>query len=307
MKPRVLLAEPLEPAAEARLDESADVVRPAASDEAALCARLGDCDALVVRTRTRVTRELLAAAPKLRVVGVAGVGLDNVDLPAAEARGIRVVHTPEASSDAVAEFTVGLMLSLLRPFGRLAEAYRAGRFHEARAGGHGVELRGLCVGIVGMGRIGSRVARICAAGFQARVLYNDVADVGPFDFAAERVEKDELYARSDVVTLHVPLTDLTRRLVGAGVLARLKPGAWLVNTARGELVDLPALAEALRGGRLGGAALDVTDPEPAPADHALFGMPNVILTPHAAARTQGGLRRMCAVVDRVLEALRGGE
>lgn len=308
--PRVLLAGPLDAEAEARLAAAAHVVRAPAADEATLAGLIGDCDALIVRTHTRVGRTLLEAGRRLRVVGVAGVGTELVDVPAADSLGIRVVNTPGAATAAVADLTIAMILLLLRPVPRLAEAYRQGEYWPARAQPHGSELDQLTVGIVGMGRIGSRVGRICAAGFGSRVLYNDIAPVGPFDFAAESVNKPTLWTESDVITLHVPLTDLTRGLVNADVLARMRPGARLINTARGAVVDTTALTAALQDGRLGGAALDVTDPEPLPPDHPLFACDRCLLTPHVAARTPDGLRRMNAVVDEVLAALgcdRGGE
>lgn len=300
---RILLAEPLDDPTEARLSACAQVVRAPRGDEDTLCDLIAGCDALITRTSTRVTRRLLAAGDRLRVVGVAGVGLDNVDQPAAAERGVAVLHTPAASSDAVAELTLLFILELLRPTRRMTAAYQAGEFRAARAAPHGVELRTLTVGIVGMGRIGSRVGRLCAA-FGGSVLYNDVAPVGPFDFPAAPVRKEELWRSADVVTLHTPLTPQTHRLVSAAVLACMKPGALLVNAARGALVDTDALCAALRGGALAGAALDVTDPEPLPPEHELLHLPSAVVTPHIAARTIGGLQRMLAVADDVIAWLR---
>jgi D-3-phosphoglycerate dehydrogenase len=300
---KVLLAEGLDEDAERRLASGAEIVRPSAGDERTLCNAIADCDALVARTHTAVTRKLLAAGKRLRVVGVAGVGLDRVDLAAAEELGVTVLHTPAAASDAVAEFTVGLMLQLQRPVPLLAEAYRRGQFREARDKTHGTELRELTIGVVGMGRIGSRVGRICSAGLGANVLYNDIIEVGPFPFDATAVDKPTLWAESDIITLHVPATELTRRMVNADVLARMRRSAYLVNTARGVVVDTAALTAALENGQIAGAALDVVDPEPLPPEHRLFALQNCILTPHVAARTHGGLRRMYAVVDDVLAFL----
>ena len=302
---KILLTDELAHDAEQRLAAGSEIVRAPARDERTLCALIGDCDALVARTSTRVTRAVLTAGRRLRVIGVAGVGVDRVDTDAAGELGIQVLNTPAASTDAVADFAVAFMLQLLRPIPRLDEHYRRGQFHEARDVPHGAELGTLIIGIVGMGRIGSAVGRRCAAGFGARVLYNDIVDVGPFDFPAEPVDKPELWARSDIVTLHVPLTDQTRELMCADVLSRLQPHALLINTARGAVVDTEALADVLQSERLGGAALDVLDPEPLPADHRLFTCPRCILTPHVAARTRGGLHRMNAVVDDVLAFLRG--
>jgi phosphoglycerate dehydrogenase-like enzyme len=297
---RVLLAEPLDDESQARLAARAEVIRPAGTDEAALCQALGDCDALIVRTHQPVTRTVLEAGPRLRVVGVAGVGVDNVDVAAAAERGVTVLHTPAASSDAVAEFTLALMLQLLRPAPRLAAAYRAGAYRAARAAAHGRELHGLTVGIVGLGRIGSRVGRICQAGFGATVLYNDIVDVRPAGFRARAVEERAIWSECDIVTLHVPLTEQTRRLVDPGVLSQFRPDAFLINTARGAVVDTPALVRSLQAGVIAGAALDVTEPEPLPPDHPLHTLPNCLLTPHVAARTTSGLRGMYAIVDDVL-------
>ncbi len=300
---RILLVEPLDEPAHQALAARAEVVRPASGEPADVRAAVAGCDALIARTHNRISSEILQAADSLKVVGIAGVGLDNVDLAAAERLGIPVLNTPEASSDAVAEFTIALILQLLRPIGHLAARYAAGEFRTLRERPHGPELRGLTLGIVGMGRIGSRVGRIAAAGFAARVLYNDIAPVGPFEFPCQAVDKPTLWREADVVSLHVPATEQTRGLIAADVLGQFKPGAYLVNTARGSIVRTDDLLAALRSGRLAGAALDVVDPEPLPADHPLFAQPNCILTPHVAARTHGGLRRMFAIVDKVLAYL----
>ena len=300
---RILLTDALDAEAESRLREAATVVTPATRDEASLAAAIRDCHAVVARTHTPLTRKVLESGRDLRVIGIAGVGLDRVDLGAASELGIAVVHTPAAASDAVAELTIGMMVQLLRPIPDLAAAYRAGRFREARAEPHGGELRERTIGILGLGRIGSRVARIAAAGFGARVIYNDIAPVGPLDFPVRRVEPPALWAESDILTLHVPLTDRTRRMIDERILGSLRPGALLINTSRGAVVDTDALVHALREGRLAGAALDVTDPEPLLPGHPLLTMENCIITPHIAARTFGGHRRMCDVVSDVLTQL----
>ena len=304
---KVLLTQPLDAEAERRLEAGAEVIRPPGTDEHTLQQSIVDCDALVARTHTHVTRELLAAGPQLRVVGIAGVGVDNVDLAAAEELGIAVINTPAAASDAVAEFTLALLLQLLRPIPHLMAEYQHGGYRAARKSPHGRELRELTVGIVGMGRIGSRVGRICSAGCSARVLYNDIAEVGPFAYLAQPVDKPTIWSQCDVISLHVPLTGQTRGLISAEVLAQCRPTALLINTSRGAVVDTGALAAALQSGKLAGAALDVTDPEPLPPEHPLFACDNCILTPHVASRTFGGLRRMHDVVDDVLAYLHSGD
>jgi len=304
---RIVLAGALDADAEARLAARCELVRADPRDPAGLLHAVASSDGLIVRTNVPVTRELLAAGGRLRVVGVAGVGTDLVDLDAAAERGVTVLNRAAAASDAVAELTLALMLALVRPTAELCRRYAAGDFHAARAAASGRELCDLTVGILGMGRIGSRVGRICAAGIGARVRYTDIRDVGPFDFPCTRVELDTLLASADVLTLHVPLTPLTRGMIGAQALARLRPGALLINTARGAVVDTAALVEALGRGALGGCALDVTEPEPLPPGHPLFGYQNCVLTPHVASRTLRGLRGMFGIVDDVIEFLeRGG-
>jgi phosphoglycerate dehydrogenase-like enzyme len=247
----------------------------------------------------------LAAADSLRVVARYGVGTNNVDLAAARARGIVVTNTPGANAGAVAELTVALLLLLARPVIGAAAATRAGEWPRTS----GLSLGGKTVGLVGFGAIGRAVARMLS-GFDCRLLAYDpwcdtaaaaVLGVAPVDLAA-------LLAGSDFVSLHAPVTPETRGLVDAGFLARMKPGASLVNTARGELVDETALYDALSSGRLRGAALDAFAAEPPPADNLLLALPNVIATPHMGAHTDGATTMMgrMALAD-CLAVLRGEE
>ena len=305
MAKRFLLVGGLDDDAEQRLEHAGELRRLPSATEDELAVAVAEVDALIVRTHIRVTRRVLAAGRRLRVVGVAGVGTDKVDLAAAEALNVAVLNRPGAATQAVAEITVGLMLNLLRPLERLRRAYQAGRFREARAAPHGVELSTLTIGIIGLGRIGSTVGRIVNQGFGSRVLYNDIVDIGPLDFAAEPVSKERLWSESDIVTLHVPLTELTRGLVEANVLAVMKPTALLINASRGAVVNTDALVEALRTNQIAGAGLDVTHPEPLAGDHPLFGFANCIVLPHVAARTHGGIARMHGIVDDVIAYLRG--
>ncbi len=299
------MAERFDDAAVARMRSAGHVTELESCDEAALMEAVVDCDALLVRTASQVTRAVIDRASRLRVIGRGGVGLDHIDLEAARQRGIAVVHTPAAATDAVADLTLGLMIGLVRKIGLGDGMLRDGRFVEARRRCVGPELRELTVGIVGLGRIGKAVARRCRHGFGMTVLYNDIVDPGLLDFVASPREKSRLYEESDVVSLHVPLTEQTRRLIDEGALARFKQGSILINTARGAVVDGLAVAVSLASGRLGGAALDVFDPEPLPADHPLLTAPNAILTPHLGARSHGGLTRMSDVVDDVLAVLAG--
>jgi D-3-phosphoglycerate dehydrogenase len=305
-RPTIVLAGSLDKTTEARLDAAATVQRVPARDLAPLLEAVREADAIICRTHTPITAEVLSAGQRLRVVGVAGVGLDRVDLAAAEARGIAVLNRPGAATQAVAELTVLLMLLLERPVQHLSPAYEQGKFEALRMQPHGRELHEKTIGIVGMGRIGSRVAGILARGFGCRVLYNDIVAVGPFDFDCESVSKDELWTTADVISLHVPLTDQTRSVINAQTLAAMQADCHLINTCRGAVVDTDALAQALQAGRIGGAGLDVSDPEPLPTDHPLFQHERCILTPHIASRTCQGIGNMYAVADDVLAFLDRG-
>jgi len=198
-----------------------------------------------------------------------------------------------------------MMIARLRRFRDADQAARGGRFAEFRRQESGRELHELTLGIVGMGRIGRAVARRARNGFGMTVLYNDIVAPGLLDFVATGVAKEELYARSDVVSLHTPLTDQTRHLINAKSLAAFKRGTLLINTARGAIIDGKALADALNNGHLGGVGLDVTDPEPLPPGHALFNTPNTLITPHIGARTSLSLARMESVVEDVVRVLQG--
>lgn len=300
-----MFAEPFDDAAVERMRGVGRVTCLESCDEQSLMRIAGDCDALLVRTRSNVTRRVIENGKRLRVIGRGGSGVDNIDIEAARERGVAVVYTPEASTEAVAELTIGLMIALLRGVLAGDNGVRGGAFAESRARCLGPELGELTVGIVGLGRIGKAVARRCRNGFGMTVVYNDIVEPGLLDFVASAMDKDALYAGADVVSLHVPLTAETKGLIDGATLAKFKHGAVLINTSRGAVVDGVALAEALAAGRLAGAALDVFDPEPLPADHPLLSAPNTLFTPHIGARTPGSLARMNAVVEDVVRVLEG--
>ena len=304
-RPRIVVAERLNEAAMQRLASVGEVIILEACGEADLVAAVGDCDALVVRSAARVTAAVIEAAGRLKVIGRAGVGLEHIDLDAAKARGIQVVHTPAASTFSTAEHTVGLMLALERRLMPADAMVRDQRFTEARRELIGRELRGLTLGVIGMGRIGSAVARIGHDGLGMRIVYNDIREIGPLPFETVSMSKELLYCESDVVTLHVPLTDLTRGMIDAAALSRFKSTATLINTSRGPVIRAEALADALRSGSLAGAALDVHDPEPPGPDHPLMPLRNVLLSPHLGSRTHTSLAAMSAVADDVLAVLEG--
>ena len=305
-RPRVLIFEAIHPAALAWLRERAEVAFAPDLRGEALLPLVVAVDGIVVRANGRVTDRLLAHAPRLRVVGRHGVGLDNVDLDACTRRGIWVVYTPLANVEAVAEHAVGLMLAVAKRIVEGDRAVRAGEFAAARHHLVGQELYGQTLGIAGFGRIGQRVAEICRAAFAMPVMFADLLfhEEVAARLGAQRVPLDELLARSDVISLHLPLTPQTRHLIDGPALARMKPGAILINTARGAVVDETALLAALRDGRLA-AGLDVFAEEPLPPGSPLPTLPNVVLTPHCASHTEGALLAMAMVVEDVVRVLHG--
>jgi D-3-phosphoglycerate dehydrogenase len=277
------------------------------SDDPQFDARLGAAEGLAVRTYTKVNESLLARAPKLRVVGRGGVGLENIDVPACRRRGIEVVYTPDANTLAVGDFVIGYMLQLLRPWGFFREkAYDPKEFKRIRNSQRGMQLNELTLGILGMGRVGRRLGHIAANGFGMKVIYNDLIDVqSQLDFPATPVDKQALYRTADILSLHVDMRAGNEHLIGRDQFATMKPTAILINTSRGEVLDTDALADAIRHKRLAGAAIDVFDPEPPAADFPLLGLPNVLLTPHMAARTHTAIENMSWVVRDIMAVLNG--
>jgi glyoxylate reductase len=256
-----------------------------------------------------VDEALLARAPRLRIVANAVVGHEHVDLAACRARGVVVTNTPDVLTEATADLTWGLILAAVRGIPRAERSLRAGEFHGWGFWDHlGGDLTGRTLGVFGMGRIGRAVARR-AVGFGMRTVYAGRSALPPEEEAAlgaRRVDFGALLAESDVLTLHAPLTPATRHVIGRDALGRMKPGSWLINTARGALVDEAALVDALRDGPLAGAGLDVYEHEPA-VTPALLELPNVVLLPHVGSATEGTRRAMALLAARNVEAvLRGG-
>jgi D-3-phosphoglycerate dehydrogenase len=248
-----------------------------------LDAEIANADALIVRSATKVTAELLGKAPKLRAVGRAGVGVDNIDLEAATKRGVLVMSTPGGNAVSVAEHTFALLLSLARQVPRLDKAIHEGRWEKSSTAG--TEVRGKTLGLIGLGRIGSEVA-VRAEAFDMRVLAYDpfISEAAAREFSVELVPLDRLLAESDFVSLHTALSPATQNLIGAANIQKMKNGARIINTARGELLDEAVVAEALKSGKLAGAAVDVFAEEP-PKNSPLTGLTNVIATPHVAGST----------------------
>jgi (S)-sulfolactate dehydrogenase len=305
---RVVISEFMDEAAVAELAARFDVRydEGLVDRPAELAAALADADALIVRNRTRVDTALLAAAPGLRVVGRLGVGLDNIDLTTCKARGIAVLPATGANAQAVAEYVIATAMMLLRgAYGATADV-AAGRWPRATLS-DGRELAGAMLGLIGFGGIGKLTGKLARAlgmrviGFDAQLPAQSTVwvdeDTRPYALAA-------VLAEADVVSLHVPLTPATRNLMNAERIATMKPGAILINTSRGGVVDELALAGALRAGRLGGAALDVFEREPLPQGSQLVDCPNLVLTPHIAGVTrESNLRVSSLVAQKVAAAL----
>jgi phosphoglycerate dehydrogenase-like enzyme len=290
----IVLSEDIHPAGRHLLEQQATATVAPATDDAALRCALANADGLILRSASRVTARMLDAAPRIRLIGRHGAGLENIDLREAAARGVRVAYTPHANTTAVAEHTVACLLALLRHLLALGRAARSGDW-QARNCLLGTELSSRVAGIVGVGAIGRRVASILARGFGMRILYADPlrAPVAETDLGAERTALRQLLSAADVVCLHVPLTADTRQLLDAAALARLRPTSVLVNTSRGAVLDEAALVAACDTGQLTGAALDVFSEEPLPASSPLVACERILLTPHSAAMTvtaRGGCR-----------------
>ena len=264
---------------------------PAPEELRAAAAR---AEGLLTMLTDRVDAELVAAAPRMRAIANLAVGTDNIDVDAAEARGVAVGNTPDVLTDATADLAFALLLAAARRLQLAAAEVRAGAWVSWEpAHALGADVTGATLGIVGWGRIGQAVARR-AAGFGMEVIHSRPTPL------------DELLERADFVSLHVPLTDDTRHLIGAEQLRRMKPTAMLVNTARGGVVDQAALREALRSGEIAGAALDVTEPEPLPPDDPLLDAPNLLVVPHIGSATVRTRARMADMaVDNLLAALDG--
>ena len=302
--PRILLFEPMHEAGTRLLREQGEVIVAPALDEATLRPLLAGADAVVLRNQGGMDRRLIAAAPRLKVIGRHGAGLDTIDIQAASERGIRVVHTPEANCESVAEHFVAMALVLSKRILEADQALRDGRW-EVRNQYYGRELAGKTLGVVGYGRIGQATARICHHGFGMPVLYCS-RTAGAARIGA-RVDLETLLAGADYVSLNLPLTPETRHLLDRDRIRLMRPGAYLLNLGRGALWDERAVLEALEAGWIAGAGSDVFEQEPAAPTHPLFRHRNFVCTPHMSAHTEEAMRRMSLVAEDVLAVLAGRE
>jgi D-3-phosphoglycerate dehydrogenase len=306
MPPRVLISDKLSPAAVAIFKErGVEVDVKPGLDKDELAKIIGDYDGLAIRSATKVTAKLLEQAKRLKVVGRAGIGVDNVDIPAATARGVIVMNTPFGNSITTAEHAIAMMFALARQIPTADASTQQGKWEKNRF--MGVEMTGKTLGIIGCGNIGSIVADR-AIGLKMRVIAYD-----PFlsleraeQIGVEKVELDDLLARADVITLHTPMTAQTKNILSAENIARTKKGVRIVNCARGGLVDEKALRAALDSGHVAGAAFDVFVEEPATAN-PLFGHPNVVATPHLGASTNEAQENVALqVAEQMSDYLMGG-
>ncbi|MEM2936090.1 MAG: hydroxyacid dehydrogenase [Candidatus Bathyarchaeia archaeon] len=304
---KVLLVEKIDEAGLKLLESVGEVRLASGVSEETLREESRDVDAIVIRALGRITAKVMDNAPRLKVVGRHGVGVDNIDVEAATRRGIPVVYTPEANAEAVADHTMGLIIALAKNIAQGNYALKFKGNWNFRYEQHGVDVYGKTLGIIGLGRIGRRVAKR-AKGFDMKVLGYDpyVNRDSAAKIGVELVDLETLLKSSDFVTVHVPLTEETRKLLGEREFSLMKPGAFLVNTSRGGVVDERAIIRALSTGRLAGAGLDVFEKEPPDPENPLFKFDNVVATPHMASHTVESLRKMALeVAEGVVKVLKG--
>ncbi len=302
MSVSVLATDKVNVPALAPLHEAAgiDVVVVEDSSTPEFAEALRAASGLIVRSATRVTADMLATAPALKVIGRAGVGVDNIDIAAATERGVAVFNAPGGNTVAAAELTVGLMLALTRHIPAADASMRRGEWNRAMY--KGSELKGKTLGLVGSGRIGTEVAKRCRA-FEMDVIVHDpyLTDMQVSQFGGRLVDLDDVLTTSDFISLHVPVNEETRRMIDGEALAKMKLSAVLINASRGPVLDQDALAHALEAGVIAGAALDVYDSEPLADDSPLRDAPNVVLTPHLGAST---VEAQVGVATEVAERIR---
>jgi D-3-phosphoglycerate dehydrogenase len=303
---RFLLYEAMHAAGTRLLEEKGEVAYASSLQEEVLAQEARAADALIIRANGVISRKVIEAAGRLKVIGRHGVGLDAIDLPAARERGVPVVYTPEANTESVAEHFVGLALTLAKRLRLADQALRAGRWG-ARYDLIGAELKGKTLGVLGFGRIGQQTARICRLGFDMPVIYSDAVDYPQVEreLEATRLTMAEVFQRADFVSVNLPLLAATRRCVDAVMIDLMKPTAFLINMARGPIWNEPDVVAALQAGRIAGVGSDVYEVEPAPAENALFALDNFVGTPHMSAHTEESMIRMSLVAEDVLAVLEG--
>lgn len=305
---KVLLYEDMREEGKKLLQEKAEVFLAKSLEEASLIEQVKEVDGIVIRANGKVTRRMMEVAPRLKVIGRHGVGVENIDLEAATEKGIWVVNTPDANDLSVAEHFFGLALMLSKMLKKGDLALREGRW-EARYQYIGRELHGKTLGILGFGRIGKSIGRIGYYGFRMKILYYDALRFEEVEkeIGAVKASLEEILSQSDLISVNLPLVPGTKGLIGERELRMMKPTAYILNLARGPIWDEKALYRVLKEGRIAGAAADVFEVEPASKDHPLLELENFIGTPHMAAHTEEALKRMSLVAEDVLRVLEGKE
>ena len=303
---KFLLFEPISQVGIDVLEAVGEVRMASDTDEETLIREMADIDGAILRAKGRLSRRVMEHAPRLKVAGRHGVGVDNVDIGAATEHGIQIVNTPNAVIEGVAEHAVGLMLALSKRLLYADRELRKGRF-EARYEICGREMLGRSLGVVGFGNIGRRVAEICNRAFSMPISYYDVVSAPEMEKAlgAKRVSLEELLSSNQYITVHVPLFPETRGLIGAKQFAMMRPDTLFFNTSRGPVVVESALYEALKSGQIAGAGIDVFEQEPTPVGNPLLGLDNIIATPHMATATEEALEKMALVTEDVVGVLQG--
>lgn len=303
---KVLLYESMHQEGTALLEEKCDVLYAGSYNENELIDQVSDVHAIIIRANGSVTKEIIEAAPKLKVIGRHGVGLDAIDIEAARKRGIRVVYTPQANRESVAEHFVAFALILAKRL-RLADIALRECNWPARYELIGTELRGKTLGVLGFGRIGQQTARICRFGFDMNVLYYDplAFPEAENELDALRVDKEALFKKADFISINMPLLPHTRHFVNADMLNLMKPGAILINMARGPVWNEADVVAALQSNRIAGAGADVYEVEPVTPDNPLLKLDNFVGTPHMSAHTEEAMIRMSMVAKDVLCILEG--
>lgn len=306
---KVFLYEEMHEEGKAILHEKADFFIGSRYDEEYIIEQVRDVDGIIIRANGRVSRRVMDSAPRLKVVGRHGVGVENIDIDAATEKGIWVVYTPDANTISVAEHFFGLAITLSKMIRKGEKALREGGRWEARYQYVGHELHGKTLGILGFGRIGRAIGRIGHFGFDMPILYYDAIrfEEAEKEMDAKKVTLEEVLSQSDFISVNLPMLPSTKGILGAKEFALLKPTAYVINVARGPIWDEKALYEVLKEGRIAGAGTDVFDVEPAPKDHFLLECDNFVCTPHMAAHTEEALRRMSRVAEDILRVLEGKE
>ncbi len=304
---KFLLYEDMHEMGKSLLRRKGEVLFARSFEENSLIDEVREVDGIIVRANGKVTRKLMEAAPKLKVIGRHGVGMENIDLEAATEKGIWVVNTPDANDISVAEHFFGLALMLSKMLRKGERAFREEGRWEARYQYIGNELHGKTLGILGFGRIGKAIGRIGYKGFDMKVLYYDALRFGEVEkeIGAIKLSLEEVMSQSDYISINLPMLPATKGLLKEREFGLMKPSAYIINLARGPIWEEKSLYRVLKEGRIAGAASDVYEVEPATKDHPLLSLDNFIGTPHMAAHTEEALKRMSLVAEDVLRVLEG--